>query len=227
MTLLAGQEVVGRWAAQQEKELKLLARPDGSRLFSNLTRGNHYLVQAEGYLNNSGSGQTSEMALIWNRTLPGGSVSASPVQLQNYLHLVKKITCTHFLYDFFLDHETKAWCLLGAIFLLGDFLPVFGAIPLRFLLRVHVLSGMSVWPVLWLVSIFVPLSAAWQPGPWTLPWGGEQRREGRRSAPSAVGTPALHFVWRVQRLLCMHSGMTQIPGKKRHWLSVSCSKCVA
>ncbi|XP_042082946.1 multiple epidermal growth factor-like domains protein 8 [Haplochromis burtoni] len=66
-------EVVGHWAAQQEKELKLLTRPDGSRLFSNLTRGNHYLVQAEGYLNNSGSGQTSEMALIWNRTLPGGS----------------------------------------------------------------------------------------------------------------------------------------------------------
>lgn len=53
----------------------LLARTDGSRLFSNLTRGNHYLVQAEGYLNNSGSGQTSEMALIWNRTLPGKSVS--------------------------------------------------------------------------------------------------------------------------------------------------------
>uniref|UniRef100_A0A1A8GFI9 Multiple EGF-like-domains 8 n=1 Tax=Nothobranchius korthausae TaxID=1143690 RepID=A0A1A8GFI9_9TELE len=66
-------EVVGRWAAQQEKELKLLVRPDGSRLFSNLTRGNHYLVQAEGYLNSSGSGQTSEMALTWNRTLPGGS----------------------------------------------------------------------------------------------------------------------------------------------------------
>ncbi|XP_067365540.1 multiple epidermal growth factor-like domains protein 8 isoform X2 [Channa argus] len=66
-------EVVGRWAAQQEKELKLLTRTDGSRLFSNLTRGNNYLVQAEGYLNNSGSGQTSEMALIWNRTLPGGS----------------------------------------------------------------------------------------------------------------------------------------------------------
>uniref|UniRef100_A0A8C6NK18 Multiple EGF like domains 8 n=1 Tax=Nothobranchius furzeri TaxID=105023 RepID=A0A8C6NK18_NOTFU len=67
------QMVVGRWAAQQEKELKLLVRPDGSRLFSNLTRGNHYLVQAEGYLNSSGSGQTSEMALTWNRTLPGGS----------------------------------------------------------------------------------------------------------------------------------------------------------
>uniref|UniRef100_A0AAX7TXQ6 Multiple EGF-like-domains 8 n=1 Tax=Astatotilapia calliptera TaxID=8154 RepID=A0AAX7TXQ6_ASTCA len=69
----SSQMVVGHWAAQQEKELKLLTRPDGSRLFSNLTRGNHYLVQAEGYLNNSGSGQTSEMALIWNRTLPGGS----------------------------------------------------------------------------------------------------------------------------------------------------------
>lgn len=73
--MLAEQEVVGRWAAQQEKESKLLARTDGGRLFSNLTRGNHYLVQAEGYLNNSGSGQTSEMALTWNRTLPGGSVS--------------------------------------------------------------------------------------------------------------------------------------------------------
>lgn len=69
------QEVVGRWAAQQEKELKMLSRADGTRLFSNLTRGNYYLVQAEGYLNNSGSGQTSEMALTWNRTLPGGSVS--------------------------------------------------------------------------------------------------------------------------------------------------------
>ncbi|XP_010892421.2 multiple epidermal growth factor-like domains protein 8 [Esox lucius] len=67
-------EVVGRWAAHQEKETKLLSRPEGGRLFPNLTRGNRYLVQAEGYLNNSGSGQTSEMALTWNRTaLPGGS----------------------------------------------------------------------------------------------------------------------------------------------------------
>lgn len=71
---------MGRWTAQQEKELKLLSRTDGSRLFSNLTRGNHYLVQAEGYLNNSGSGQTSEMALIWNRTLPGGSVSTGTIK---------------------------------------------------------------------------------------------------------------------------------------------------
>ncbi len=54
----------------------MLSRPDGSRLFQNLTRGNWYLIQAEGYLNNSASGQTSEMALTWNRTaLPGGSVS--------------------------------------------------------------------------------------------------------------------------------------------------------
>ncbi|XP_011483811.1 multiple epidermal growth factor-like domains protein 8 [Oryzias latipes] len=66
-------EVVGRWAAQQEKDYRMLVRADGSKLFSNLTRGNHYLFQAEGYLNNSGSGQTSEMALIWNRTLPGRS----------------------------------------------------------------------------------------------------------------------------------------------------------
>lgn len=77
---LSEQEVVGRWAAQQEKELKLLGRTDGRKLFSNLTRGNHYLVQAEGYLNNSGSGQTSEMALIWNRTLPGGSVSVGMIR---------------------------------------------------------------------------------------------------------------------------------------------------
>lgn len=82
------QEVIGRWAAQQEKELKLLTRTDGSKLFSNLTRGNHYLVQAEGYLNNSGSGQTSEMALIWNRTLPGGSVS---IDSFNLVFLIKSM----------------------------------------------------------------------------------------------------------------------------------------
>lgn len=69
-------DVLGRWSAQEEKEIRMLSRPDGSRLFQNLTRGNWYLIQAEGYLNNSASGQTSEMALTWNRTaLPGGSVS--------------------------------------------------------------------------------------------------------------------------------------------------------
>ncbi|XP_017559477.1 multiple epidermal growth factor-like domains protein 8 isoform X2 [Pygocentrus nattereri] len=67
-------DVLGRWSAQEDKENPLLTRPDGSRLFQNLTRGNRYLVQAEGYLNNSASGQTSEMTLTWNRTaLPGGS----------------------------------------------------------------------------------------------------------------------------------------------------------
>lgn len=67
-------DVLGRWSAQEEKESRLLSRPDGSRLFQNLTRGNRYLVQAEGYLNSSASGQTSEMALTWNRTaIPGGS----------------------------------------------------------------------------------------------------------------------------------------------------------
>ncbi|XP_067304723.1 multiple epidermal growth factor-like domains protein 8 [Pseudorasbora parva] len=67
-------DVLGRWSAQEEKEIRMLSRPDGSRLFQNLTRGNWYLIQAEGYLNNSASGQTSEMALTWNRTaLPGGS----------------------------------------------------------------------------------------------------------------------------------------------------------
>ncbi|KAJ8289826.1 hypothetical protein GJAV_G00005770 [Gymnothorax javanicus] len=65
--------VVGHWAAQQEKTSRLLARPGGGRLFQNLTRGNRYLVQAEGYLNNSESGHTCEMTLTWNRTLPGGS----------------------------------------------------------------------------------------------------------------------------------------------------------
>lgn len=69
-------DVLGRWSAQEEKDIRMLSRPDGSRLFQNLTRGNWYLIQAEGYLNNSASGQTSEMALTWNRTaLPGGSVS--------------------------------------------------------------------------------------------------------------------------------------------------------
>ena len=87
------QEVVGRWAAQQEKELNLLSRTDGSKLFSNLTRGNHYLVQAEGYLNNSGSGQTSEMALIWNRTLPGGSVSTDTVKLVLFSTAAKLLSC--------------------------------------------------------------------------------------------------------------------------------------
>ncbi len=61
----------------------MLSRPDGSRLFQNLTRGNWYLIQAEGYLNNSASGQTSEMALTWNRTaLPGGSVSVYNLKKQ-------------------------------------------------------------------------------------------------------------------------------------------------
>ncbi|KPP71082.1 Multiple epidermal growth factor-like domains protein 8-like, partial [Scleropages formosus] len=67
-------ELVGHWTAHQEKDSHLLTRPGGGRLFQNLTRGNRYLVEAEGYLNNSGSGHTSEMALTWNRTaLPGGS----------------------------------------------------------------------------------------------------------------------------------------------------------
>ncbi|XP_035278041.1 multiple epidermal growth factor-like domains protein 8 isoform X2 [Anguilla anguilla] len=66
--------VVGHWGAQQEKTSRLLARPGGGRLFQNLTRGNRYLVQAEGYLNNSESGHTCEMALTWNRTsILGGS----------------------------------------------------------------------------------------------------------------------------------------------------------
>uniref|UniRef100_A0A8C9SJ64 Multiple EGF like domains 8 n=1 Tax=Scleropages formosus TaxID=113540 RepID=A0A8C9SJ64_SCLFO len=66
--------LVGHWTAHQEKDSHLLTRPGGGRLFQNLTRGNRYLVEAEGYLNNSGSGHTSEMALTWNRTaLPGGS----------------------------------------------------------------------------------------------------------------------------------------------------------
>uniref|UniRef100_M3ZXA9 Multiple EGF-like-domains 8 n=1 Tax=Xiphophorus maculatus TaxID=8083 RepID=M3ZXA9_XIPMA len=99
-------EVVGRWAAQQEKELKLLVRPDGGRLFSNLTRGNHYLVQAEGYLNNSGSGQTSEMALIWNRTLPGGSeisfLFLEPYRSGSCLGYMSCLAC--------LSDQSCGWC---------------------------------------------------------------------------------------------------------------------
>ena len=81
-------DVVGEWVAQQEKETRLLNRPKpGQRLFQNLTRGNRYLVQAEGYLN--GSGHSSEMALTWNRTaLPGGSVSYTGPHTYTHTHLI-------------------------------------------------------------------------------------------------------------------------------------------
>lgn len=68
---------MGRWAVQQEKEKRLLQRPGAERLFPSTERGKKYTVVVEGYLNNSGNGQTSELTLTWDRTgVPGGSVSA-------------------------------------------------------------------------------------------------------------------------------------------------------
>uniref|UniRef100_A0A8C4SXY5 Multiple EGF like domains 8 n=1 Tax=Erpetoichthys calabaricus TaxID=27687 RepID=A0A8C4SXY5_ERPCA len=67
-------EELGRWTVQQEKISRLLQRPNGERLFQALDRGNKYAIQVEGYLNNSGNGQTSELTLTWNRTsVLGGS----------------------------------------------------------------------------------------------------------------------------------------------------------
>ncbi|KAH0631676.1 hypothetical protein JD844_006126 [Phrynosoma platyrhinos] len=67
-------EEVGRWAVYQEKEKRLLQRPGGERLFPNTERGKKYMVLVEGYLNHSGNGQSSELALTWDRTgVPGGS----------------------------------------------------------------------------------------------------------------------------------------------------------
>nr|XP_032662188.1 multiple epidermal growth factor-like domains protein 8 [Chelonoidis abingdonii] len=69
-------EEVGRWAVQQEKETHPLQRPGSQRLFGSPERGNKYLVQVEGHLNSSGTGQSSELTLVWDRTgVPGGSVS--------------------------------------------------------------------------------------------------------------------------------------------------------
>lgn len=131
-------DVLGRWSAQEEKDIRMLSRPDGSRMFQNLTRGNWYLIQAEGYLNNSASGQTSEMALTWNRTaLPGGSVSVfnQTVQLEDFQYFFSLINC--FLHS---QH-----CL-------GDLLPVPRTIPLQFVFRIPLLLGLSVRSVLRLVS---------------------------------------------------------------------------
>ncbi|XP_050786388.1 multiple epidermal growth factor-like domains protein 8 isoform X7 [Gopherus flavomarginatus] len=67
-------EEVGRWAVQQEKETRPLQRPGAQRLFGSPERGNKYLVQVEGHLNSSGTGQSSELTLVWDRTgVPGGS----------------------------------------------------------------------------------------------------------------------------------------------------------
>ena len=49
------------------------------------------------------------------------------------------------------------------ILYLGDLLPVLGAFPFRFLLKLYVLPGLSIRPVLWLVPDFVTMRAAGQP----------------------------------------------------------------
>ncbi|KAM6111677.1 LOW QUALITY PROTEIN: multiple epidermal growth factor-like domains protein 8 [Phoenicopterus ruber ruber] len=67
-------EEVGRWSVQQERETRPLQRPHTERLFGAPERGNKYAVQVEGHFNSSGSGQSSELTLVWDRTgVPGGS----------------------------------------------------------------------------------------------------------------------------------------------------------
>ncbi|XP_072704321.1 multiple epidermal growth factor-like domains protein 8 [Ciconia boyciana] len=67
-------EEVGRWSVQQERETRPLQRPRPERLFRAPERGNKYAVQVEGHFNSSGSGQSSELTLVWDRTgVPGGS----------------------------------------------------------------------------------------------------------------------------------------------------------
>ncbi|XP_074786402.1 multiple epidermal growth factor-like domains protein 8, partial [Athene noctua] len=67
-------EEVGRWSVQQERETRPLQRPRPERLFGAPERGNKYAVQVEGHFNSSGSGQSSELTLVWDRTgVPGGS----------------------------------------------------------------------------------------------------------------------------------------------------------
>lgn len=99
---------------------------------------------------------------------------------------------------------------------LGDILPVPGAIPLRFLLRVHVLPVLPIGPVLWLVLIHIPLPSAEQHRHLSR---GRQGRQRRRLAPPAARTPALPPLRRVQRLLCLYSGI----GEREKILS--CKNC--
>lgn len=94
--------------------------------------------------------------------------------------------------------------------LVGNILLVPWALPLRLLLRLHVLPGLSVRPVLWLVSVCVPLHVAEQPRPRVLSREGDERRQRGGSAPSVAGAPALPLVWRVQRLFSLHSGISEI-----------------
>lgn len=131
-------DLLGRWSAQEEKDIRMLSRPDGSRLFQNLTRGNWYLIQAEGYLNNSASGQTSEMALTWNRTaLPGGSVSVynQTEQFEDFQYFFSPLNCNLYSKHF-----------------LGDLLPVPRTVPLQLVFRIPLLLSVSVRSVLRVVS---------------------------------------------------------------------------
>ncbi|XP_051901341.1 LOW QUALITY PROTEIN: multiple epidermal growth factor-like domains protein 8 [Pristis pectinata] len=70
-------EEVGHWAGQPEKEMRLLQRNSGDRLFPILERGNKYAIRLEGSLNNSGNGQTSEMTLTWERSKVVGTSEIS------------------------------------------------------------------------------------------------------------------------------------------------------
>ncbi|MGH0185680.1 UNVERIFIED_CONTAM: hypothetical protein FKN15_018655 [Acipenser sinensis] len=67
-------DVVSVWARVQRLYVAARIGKGPNTVEPNLERGNKYAVQIEGYLNNSGNGQTSELTLTWNRTgVPGGS----------------------------------------------------------------------------------------------------------------------------------------------------------
>ncbi|XP_074075473.1 multiple epidermal growth factor-like domains protein 8 isoform X1 [Macrotis lagotis] len=67
-------EEVGRWVAQQDKEIRRLQRPGSARLFPLPGRGHKYAVEIQGQLNSSAGSGNSELTLLWDRTgVPGGS----------------------------------------------------------------------------------------------------------------------------------------------------------
>lgn len=92
----------------------------------------------------------------------------------------------HVLVQRILHHRAKVF--FPIIPVPGDILPVPGAVPFRFLLRLQVLPGLPIRPVLWLVHICIPLPSAEQRRPMSRGRQGWQRR---RLAPPAAGTPAL------------------------------------
>nr|XP_033770020.1 multiple epidermal growth factor-like domains protein 8 isoform X2 [Geotrypetes seraphini] len=100
-------EEVSRWTMHQEKDRRPLQRSRNERLFPSPEPGNKYTVQIEGFLNTSGSGQTSELTLTWDRTgVPGGSeisfLFLEPFQSQNCASYVSCLAC--------LADQGCGWC---------------------------------------------------------------------------------------------------------------------